>query len=137
MISNQKKIKSIKNEIKENFNPVLGISINRFAPKFWDLSSKEFGIDGFWVFISGSENSWSLNHKEYQECKWFNAKIDGDTVVYNFLGEKTTAVAVYTDVIIKMLNRNHFVLDHEDAGFFIPITEKNKISNIQEIELKR
>jgi len=105
------------------------ISITRFATNPFALSNQEFGVEGMWVFINGAQSEWSLNHKQYTNGEvWYIGTIDTDSEVYDFMGNKTTPLNVYKSAIDRMISRNHFNLDHEDAGFYIP---KTQFSNVE------
>jgi len=82
------------------------------------------GLIGYWVFIRGAENPWSLNHNleifNNPELKLWVSEISGKVEVLNSSGNKVTVESIFIDAIDKCMDRKQFNLDHEDAGFFIP-----------------
>jgi len=85
------------------------------------------GMIGCWVFIRGAECNWSLNHNlnmfKNPDLKLWTSKIPERVEVLDFLGNIETVGDIFQNAIKKCQERNHFNLDHEDAGFFIPEKE--------------
>jgi hypothetical protein len=95
-----------------------------------ELKTKEDGTkNGIWVFINGTQNSWSLNHKYYSDEHTFKiTKINDNAVVYDYIGRRTTPRDIMNRALELSKNRGHFNLDHEDSGFFIPEESYSNVS---------
>jgi len=84
-------------------------------------------------FIRGAECNWSLNHNldmfKNPDLKLWISEISERIEVLDSSGNKVTTSEVFNDAIKKCINRKHFNLDHEDAGFFIPEANCKYIDN--------